>query len=177
MTNLKQNFELLAQYNQSMNGKLYLVASTLDKAKLEEDKGAYFGSILGTLNHILVGDTLWLKRFSSHQSQFLSLHYVRRLRMPESLSEILYPNFAELREAREIMDGAIVEFSQEATEEDYRVNLDYTNTSGVLSSRNFGFLVQHFYNHQTHHRGQLTTLLNQLGLDCGVTDFLACIPK
>ncbi len=176
MKNLKQNFELLAQYNKSMNAKLYRVASILDKAKLEQDRGAYFGSILGTLNHILVGDTIWLKRFSAHQSQFPSLNYVRSLRAPESLSEIIYSNFAELREAREIMDGVIVDFALDATEEDYRANLSYTNTSGVSSSRNFGSLVQHLYNHQTHHRGQVTTLFNQLGLDCGVTDLLAYIP-
>ncbi|MEC8081230.1 MAG: DinB family protein, partial [Pseudomonadota bacterium] len=63
---VKAHFELLATYNQWMNNKVYEAALRLENTELTKDRGAFFGSILGTLNHIYVGDIIWLKRFSSH---------------------------------------------------------------------------------------------------------------
>ena len=60
---------------------------------------------------------------------------------------------------------------------DFSRNLDYSNTKGVKSTRNFGELVSHLFNHQTHHRGQVSTLLNQMGHDIGTTDYLFDIPE
>ena len=56
-------------------------------------------------------------------------------------------------------------------------DLSYKNMSGVDSSRNFGELILHFFNHQTHHRGQVSTLLSQHGIDIGVTDLLSLIAE
>ncbi len=174
---LKRHFELMADYNRWMNGNLYQVAAELPAQALKENRGAYFGSILGTFNHIMVGDIIWLRRFSRHPMGLKSLEAIEALPVIISLEQILYHDFAELREAREEIDGIIVEFAREATEEHFDAPLSCRNTRGVLSTRRFGFLVQHFFNHQTHHRGQVTTLLTQLGLDPGVTDLLALIPE
>lgn len=173
---LKQNYELMANYNQWMNKKLYLAAENLSHAELMEDRGAFFGSILGSLNHILVGDTIWLKRFSTHSAQYKSLDSLELLPMPSKLTDILYGEFAELRAARESMDEMIVSWSLEVSEEDYQRALSYQNTKGLSFTKKMSSLVQHFYNHQTHHRGQVTTLLSQFGVDVGLTDMLAVIP-
>ena len=173
---LKQNFELMANYNQWMNEKLYLAAENLGHAELTEDRGAFFGSILGSLNHILVGDTIWLKRFATHSEHYKSLDSLELLPMPSMLTDILYGEFAELRMARESMDKMIVSWSLEVTEEDYERALSYHSTKGLPFTKTMGSLVQHFYNHQTHHRGQVTTLFSQLGIDVGLTDMLAVIP-
>lgn len=172
---MKKNFELLANYNQWMNKNLYQAASSLSSTQLSENKGAFFGSVLATLNHILVGDTIWLKRFANHPAAFLSLDYVRKLQEPAALSEVIYADFEALRHAREVLDDVIIQFSLEATNTDYNHFLEYQNTTGREFKDNFAYLVQHFYNHQTHHRGQVTTLLNQAGVDCGVTDMLVKI--
>jgi uncharacterized damage-inducible protein DinB len=173
---IKQNFELMAKYNQWMNEQVYKAAADLSHAQLIEDRGAFFGSILGSLNHILVGDTIWLKRFATHPSKYNSLDYVDSLPKPSALSETLYPDFNELQKARIIMDAVIVNFSLEASEQDYEHELSFNDTKGQPFNKKFGFLVHHFYNHQTHHRGQVTTLLSQLGIDVGVTDLLTLIP-
>lgn len=172
---MKKNFQLFANYNQWMNRNIYGAASSLSLLQLTEDRGAYFGSVLGTLNHILVGDIIWLKRFATHPTSFASLAYILKLNTPKALSEPIYSNFSELTKAREKMDEVIVAFSLEVTDEDYEHCLAYTNTKGIEFTDNFSSLVQHFYNHQTHHRGQVTTLLNQMGVDCGVTDMLVKI--
>lgn len=173
---LKQNFELMASYNQWMNEKLYRAAEKFSQAELVEDRGAFFGSILGSLNHILVGDTIWLKRFASHPVHYNSLDSLESLPVPSMLTEILYEDFSELRKARVSMDEMIVNWSLEVEEGDYERALPYRSTKGLPFTKVMGALVQHFYNHQTHHRGQVTTLLSQIGIDVGITDMLAIIP-
>ena len=174
---LEQNFELMAKYNQWMNKQVYSAAAELDDLELREDRGAFFGSILGSLNHILVGDIVWLKRFAEHPKNYKSLQYLNSLSKPLVLTEILHSDFNELQKARIKMDEVIVKFSMEASEKDYELGLSFKNMKGQPFKKNFGFLVQHFYNHQTHHRGQVTTLFSQQGIDVGVTDLLALIPE
>ena len=174
---LKTNFELMASYNQRMNKNIYEAASKLSHNELSENRGAFFKSIIGTLNHILVGDTIWLKRFSNHPSQLRALDYVRSLQSPQSLDIILHPEFDSLLEQRIKMDCIILDFTHELSEEILSSALSYSNTKGKSFSKNFGLLIQHFFNHQTHHRGQLSTLLSQAGLDIGITDLLICIPN
>lgn len=174
---LKTNFELMAAYNRWINEKLYASVATLNKEEIARDRGAFFGSILGTLNHILVADTIWLQRFAEHPQGFTSLAAIRNVRKPNSLAEIRYADIAALAAARASMDQMILAFSHELTDDILGSALAYANTKGEHFHRQLGHLVQHFFNHQTHHRGQVSVLLNQIGIDIGVTDLLPCIPS
>lgn len=174
---LQSNFELMANYNQWMNERTYEAVSNLSASERSRNRGAFFGSIMGTLNHILVGDIIWLKRFSSHLAQLRTLDYVRALQTPQTLNSFLYAEFEELQGARIKMDSTIQEFSHELTDEMLATSLSYTDTKGEPFTKNWGYLVQHFFNHQTHHRGQVSTLLNQANVDVGVTDLLVNIPN
>jgi uncharacterized damage-inducible protein DinB len=167
---MKEHFELLARYNRWMNEKIYVAAGKLTHADLHADRGAYFGSVFGTLNHIHVADTLWLKRFAKHRAAFPSLRYMASLPTPISLAQQLYPELDQLRRARIAMDDVIVDLAGEATDGDYANPLTYTNTTGRTFTKRLAPLMQHVFNHQTHHRGQITTLLSQSGIDFGVTD-------
>ncbi|WP_299599680.1 DinB family protein [uncultured Microbulbifer sp.] len=170
-------FELMAQYNKWMNEKIYTCAEKLSEDELAEDRGAFFGSVLGTLNHILVGDIIWLKRFSEHPKDFSSLIYLRNRAQPKSLAEVTHSDLSVLSSERKIIDEIIVSFSKEISQTDADSSLNYRNTKGEEFSKNFGHLLQHMFNHQTHHRGQVSTLFNQLGHDVGATDLLMCIPS
>jgi len=174
---LKLNFELMADYNQWMNNSIYSAARNIGASELAKDRGAYFGSIFGTLNHILVGDTIWLQRFSGHLSSLKALDYVRGLPRPKTLRAILHTDFDELIFAREKMDVVISDFTRELSNEMLSSTLSYRNTTGEVFVKNYGFLIQHMFNHQTHHRGQVTALLSQAGVDVGVTDLLVTIPN
>lgn len=174
---LKSNFELLANYNQWMNKSIYGAASKLSASELVENRGAFFSSIIGTLNHILVGDTIWLKRFANHPAQFKALEYVRDLQPPQALNVVLYTEFERLLNARTKMDIIILEFTHELTDDVLLSSLPYSNTKGEPFTQTLGYLVQHFFNHQTHHRGQVSTLLSQAGIDVGITDLLVSIPN
>jgi uncharacterized damage-inducible protein DinB len=173
---LLSSIRLMGSYNQWMNARLYEAANKLPVAAIKKDKKAFFGSILGTLNHIMVGDILWLKRFAAHPSPLHALDLIRQLEKPIALTQILYEDFSLLTKMRTKIDSDIVAWTDELTEQDLETDLAYANTKGVVSTRNFGLLIVHFFNHQTHHRGQITTLLHQEDVDVGVTDLLTLIP-
>lgn len=176
--NLQSHFILMADYNQRMNRQFYKVVKELNDSDINEDRGAFFKSIIGTLNHILVGDLIWLTRFSKHSERYISLATIADFPKPKGLDDIIFSNFTLLYEAREKVDMLLCTWLQNETLEiDFDKLLAYSNTKGVVSKRDFGELVSHLFNHQTHHRGQLSTLLNQLKLDIGVTDYLFEIPE
>nr|WP_232091288.1 DinB family protein [Alteromonas macleodii] len=174
---MKSNFKLMAEYNKWINESIYSAASHLSRDSLSENKGAFFGSIIGTLNHILVADVIWLKRFASHPSNFSSLHSLAMTPLPENLDSILFSDFAKLKNERNRLDDVILEFVNQLSDELLDSDLSYQNSNGVPFKKPFSHLIQHFFNHQTHHRGQISTLLFQSGIDLGVTDLLAKIPN
>ena len=174
---LKSHFELLSVYNQWINSKIYKTAGQLCATELTKDRGAFFGSILGTLNHIIVGDIIWLKRFATHPSCLDSLREVAGLENPTGLDQVAINDFGALAEHRFWLDGKIINWLTELTEADLDFILSYHDTEGFPANKRYSSLILHFFNHQTHHRGQLSTLLSQAGLNVGVTDLLAQIPE
>lgn len=174
---LKYHFELLARYNQRMNSSVYQAANQLSTADLAKDRGAFFGSILGTLTHILVGDTIWLKRFATLPSCQNSLQEVAELQNPTSLDQILFDDIKGLSEQRFRLDRQIIHWAAQLTDTDLDADLSYHNSKGIHARKRYSSLVLHFFNHQTHHRGQVSTLLSQAGIDIGVTDLLTQIPE
>ncbi|MBO9355029.1 damage-inducible protein DinB [Bordetella petrii] len=169
------DLRLLADYNAWMNQRLYQAAS-LPAAQASAPRGAFFGSLLGTLNHIAVGDILWLKRFAAHSARYSALDPVRALPTPAGLDCLLYPDLAGLAALRRELDQAIIGWAAQVTDADLGQVLSYTSSRGVAARRELGGVALHFFNHQTHHRGQATTLLSQAGIDMGATDLLLRVP-
>jgi uncharacterized damage-inducible protein DinB len=167
---------LLAAYNAWMNAKIYDAAAKLPVQELATDRGAFFKSIIGTLNHLVVADTIWLKRFAMHPARHAALEPLRKSAMPASLDQILFTDLPALRAHRETLDATIRQWVAELTDADLQHVLHYANMKGVPAQKRLGALLVHFFNHQTHHRGQAGTLLFQAGVDVGITDLLALIP-
>jgi len=166
---------LLADYNQWMNGRLYEAAAALPDAVRQQDRGAFFGSVEGTLNHLVVADTLWLKRFALNPACIDSLAPITILPTPPALDAPVRDTFSELHMHRLWLDQQIVVWCGNLRDADLEYLLSYRNSKGVAARRRFGSLLTHFFNHQTHHRGQVSTLMSQVGVDVGVTDLLVRI--
>lgn len=166
---------LLARYNVTMNRQLYDAAATLPHEAVTADRGAFFGSLLGTLNHLVAGDSIWLSRFAGHASDFRALETLRGAAIPSDLRQSYGDSLALLRVQRERIDGIIMALAAEVTAADLAHVLVYRNTRGASFCKPFGSLLLHLFNHQTHHRGQASTLLTQAGADIGVTDLLVLI--
>ncbi len=169
-------YRLYADYNAWMNRKVYEAAAKLDAAEQTRDRGAFFGSIFGTLNHIAVADQIWLHRFAAHFPTHAALEPIRASRAPTSLDSPQFDTLAGLAKLREQLDAVIVDWIGSLTDADLDATLSYRNIKGEAFSKPLALVLLHFFNHQTHHRGQTTTLLTQAGQDVGVTDLNALIP-
>jgi uncharacterized damage-inducible protein DinB len=151
--------QLMAEYNRWMNERLYEACAGLSDEERTCDLGAFFKSIHGTLEHLVWGDRIWLARFNG------------KTYPASTVGEPMYDDFEELRSARRYMDNEILEWAKTTTPE-------YLAEPMTWSSKLYKFTQTHprwvqivqMFNHQTHHRGQVTTLLKQLGVDPGVTD-------
>ena len=151
----------LATYNHSMNSRLYDVCAPLSDDERRRDRRAFFGSIHGTLNHLLLGDRIWLGRFTGTPFEV------------DGLNQELYEDFSELRRERDKTDSEIIGWAETLTNEKLISSFEFTSLVKPRTRKcPLWVTVTHFFNHQTHHRGQLTTLLSQLGIDYGVTDFI-----
>lgn len=155
-------FTLKAHYNNWMNEKLYQACQAISDTERKQDLNAFFRSIHGTLNHILLADLIWLSRLGVVVECNAS-----------SLSDILYEDFSELTSARKQTDNIITRYVCSLTDDDLLKTIKYSSLqSGKANALPLGLILTHLFNHQTHHRGQLTTLMSQLGLDFGVTDMI-----
>lgn len=171
------HIQRMARYNRFMNDKLLDAASQLPADALSANKGAYFGSILGTLNHVLVGDLLWLHRFKHHSATYTALDTLASFPVPTALDQQLYNNLKDFKVARQQLDTLILSWANQITADDLQRTLQYRRVNGEMNNRLFAGLLMHFFNHQTHHRGQATTLFSQTGVDVGPTDLLLLIPE
>lgn len=173
--NRTEHISLMATYNQWMNLKIYEAARRLGDEALLADRGAFFSSIIGTLNHLALGDTVWLKRFAQHPAGYSALAPLSTLDTPQRLNQLAFADIRELEAYRTWLDQIIIDWAQSISEPQLEQRLHYRNMRGVVAEKNFYGLIVHFFNHQTHHRGQATTLLSQAGQDVGITDLLALI--
>ena len=157
---MKTHFLTFARYNRWANRRLYAAAAGLTDAQYREDRGAFFGSLRGTLNHLLVGDRVWFNRFSGEGVN------------PPSLDAILHDGFEDLRAAREAEDERILAVA--AALDDSRLDrpFAYRSMDGSPVELPLGQLLAHAFNHQTHHRGQAHTLLTQFGLAVPALDLV-----
>ena len=152
---------ILAAYNRWMNDKIYAASAKLSDEERKRDVGAFFESIHGTLNHLLLGDRLWLGRF-------IGVPFVVK-----ALNQELYTDFDELRAERTKTDEDIIAWANSLSDAEFDGQMSYMSTvNPQLRTYPFWVAVTQLFNHQTHHRGQVTTLLMQQGIDPGVTDLI-----
>jgi len=171
----KAHLALMARYNQTMNAKLVALVEGLPEDALLADRGAFFGSILGTMNHLAVADLMWLRRMRPFPFGE-PLAVIDDLPRPAALNDLPWPALDTYRPVRMRIDDAFLTFVDALNEADIAAPLSYRNSRGLPFTKTLGLVLSHVFNHQTHHRGQITTLLSQAGLDIGVTDLIVMVP-
>jgi len=165
-------FLRFAQYNTWFNGQLFGLLSELDDAERKRDRGAFFGSIHDTLDHVLLGDRSWLSRIERSSMPFPSLEQAALVPDLRDLRQGITQDFETLRAERSATDAVLEAFVRELTPALLASDLAYTNSKGMDFACPLWQVVAHVFNHQTHHRGQVTALLSQAGIDPGMTDFI-----
>jgi uncharacterized damage-inducible protein DinB len=149
----------MARYNRWMNERIYAACADIPDSERRRDLGAFFGSVHGTLNHLLWGDGVWMSRFTG------------RPRPAGGPSDQQHADFDALWAARRALDGEIEAWAAAVGDAWLAGELSWTSgIDGGTRSRPAWVLAVHLFNHQIHHRGQVTALMMQLGVDPGVTD-------
>ncbi|WP_237152819.1 DinB family protein [Oryzibacter oryziterrae] len=171
-----EHVQLMARYNGWMNAKVHDTAGKLTPAQLMEDRGAFFKSVLGTLNHLIVSDISWARRLSGHPKG-QCFGFAADLPTPTALNDLLYTDLHGWRVARDQLDTGFVEFASALAPADLDVIIRFQRLTGETVAKSTQSILTHLFNHQTHHRGQVTTLLSQFGLDVGVTDVFVLTPN
>lgn len=166
-------FRAQARYNRWMNARLYATAALLSDEERGRDLGAFFRSVHGTLNHLVLTDRYWLRRFTGDPRLYESRDAEGRTIEIRGLDQILYEDFADLSRERARTDADIVTWVEGLTPEALMEPMRYRTSAGVEYAHPRWPALAHFFNHQTHHRGQVTALLTRLGKDPGVTDMIA----
>ncbi|SCW92221.1 DinB family protein [Ancylobacter rudongensis] len=139
-----------AAYNEWANRRLYAAAAQLSEAQYRADRGAFFGSVHGTLNHILVGDKLWLRRITGSGDE------------PAGLDAILFETLPELAQARAAEDARIAAYVAGLDATTLASDATYANVAGTRFTQQLATILDHVFNHQTHHRGQVHCLVSAL---------------
>lgn len=173
----KSQLILMAEYNQLMNQRIINASETLSSDSLTANKGAFFKSVIGTLNHIMIGDILWLKRFYLHHPDFDSLKPLSKIESPKQLDAILFNDLISYKDERVMLDKIIIDWCKEIKESDLNKPLKYQNMKSETHNKRLGDLILHVFLHQIHHRGQITTLLSQENVNFGETDLPEIIPE
>jgi len=149
-TNMKSHFLTFARYNHWANARLYEAVFAIDEQRRRRDIRLFFGSLHGTLNHLLVTDRIWLFRLTGSD--------------PETgpLSKIIHDRSDDLVRARIVADQRIIALVEDRPEEAFDRLVVYQNTKGERFEQPLSTILAHLFNHQTHHRGQAHAALSQL---------------
>ena len=149
---MKQHFMMFAAYNAWANRRLHDAASELTDEEFRRDVGAFFGSLMGTLNHLVAADRIWMKRFTGEGDP------------PASLDAIIEPDLTKLRALREAEDRRIIDWIGQLSPEAIAGRFTYMTVTDMRTvSQRLSPALDHFFNHQTHHRGQAHMILTVLG--------------
>jgi uncharacterized damage-inducible protein DinB len=149
---LTTHLQTMAAYNAWANRRLYAEAAKLPDAAYRQPAGVFFGSLHGTLNHLLVTDRIWLRRLTGEGEA------------PSRLDAILFEQLDALRTAREAEDARICAYVERLTGADLGASFEYATTRGKPQRQPRWEALVHLFNHQTHHRGQAHACLTRLGV-------------
>jgi uncharacterized damage-inducible protein DinB len=148
---LVTHYRMFGRYNGWANDRLYEAAAALSTEQYRADRGAFFKSVHGTLNHLLVTDRIWMKRFTGEGD------------VPDRLDAILYEAFADLRGARRSEDASILRYVDGLDDRRIAGTIKYRRVSSPEAfEQQLAPALAHWFNHQTHHRGQVHALLTGL---------------
>ena len=148
---MKAHFSMFARYNRWANERLYAAARTLPDADYRADRGAFFGSLHRTLNHLVVTDRVWMRRFTGSGP------------IQTKLDEILFDDLDALEAERRAEDGRIIAFVDDLDDDDIAGTFSYrTIVNPQDITQPLAPALAHFFNHQTHHRGQAHCLVTEI---------------
>ena len=154
---------MMARYNQWQNTNLYEAADTLDESLRREETGVWFGSIFATFNHLIWADRYWMYRFTGSKKPAGGM----------AESRFVYDTWPDLRQARTALDHSILNWAETVDPAWLSGEISwFSGSKQAVITQATAQAVTHFFNHQTHHRGQIHALLTRFGCKPHDTDLV-----
>jgi len=161
---------MMSLYNQRMNEQLMQSCKALSNDLLEKDTDSFFPNIISYWNHILFGDLILIERLALNEIGSLSAQDLVTFPTPKSPQDIYHRKLTDIAILRKRLDELLIQYCTHLTDEECDKFISYTTTEGDFITKAVADVTQHIFNHQTHHRGQLTCVLSQFGVDYGCMD-------
>jgi uncharacterized damage-inducible protein DinB len=163
---MKELFQLLSKYNAQTNAEMMGVLEKVSAEQITKDVGSFYSSIIGLLNHVLVSDVFGIKRFRKQYPEIVEQINPKlpTFRM-EGWKDIIWPSLAVLKPIRLAVDEAGQQLCDLLTEKQYAALLQYKNWDGKEMQKPGWLVLLHMFNHQTHNRGQIALILDQMAVD------------
>jgi uncharacterized damage-inducible protein DinB len=163
---MKELFQLLAKYNRITNQTMLDILQNVPADDLVKDTGAFYKSILGTLNHLLGATIGWMGRVIECVPDLADLSAkIPEITYSREPGAMQWTTLEDFRPVQETADGVLVDLIDRMPEEQFTQEITYKNWRGEEYTRVTWYVLLHFFNHQTHHRGVVSTLLDQMGVE------------
>ena len=174
---IRATFVMLARYNERMNTRLLRFSATLPEERLNLDTGGFFGSIIAHWNHIMFADLIMFRRIADNRLGVEYLHEIATFPRPVTPTDVYYPDLDRFTRRRGDLDRIIIDWIRKVPAPALHAMLSFVSTEGNTVRIVACDLLQHIFMHQIHHRGQITCLLRQSGVDYGSTDLPVIVPE
>lgn len=174
---LAKHFKMLSLYNQRINQQLIDCCLKLPDSILQKQTGSFFPTIISYWNHLLFGDLILLGRLAQNQIGELCPRKLTAFPLPQSPQDMYHTNMNDIALLRAQLDVVIVNYCDKLSEQDICNYMTYHTTEGDEITKVAADVTQHLFNHQTHHRGQLTCILSQFDIDYGCMDLPVIVPE
>ncbi len=161
---------MMAKYNERINEQLISCCKSLSTDDLTKQTHSFFPSVISYWNHILFGDLILLGRLAAKNISSLTLTDFTDLPTAKSPLDIYHEDLDQITAIRKQVDILISQFCCDLTDAQCDQFITYQTTEDEMITKKVADVVQHMFNHQTHHRGQLTCILSQLDVDYGCMD-------
>jgi uncharacterized damage-inducible protein DinB len=156
-----QTIKILAEYNKTTNNKMNAYIKALSDSQWNKTFGGFYNSIKSLCNHIYISDYNWLKRFSTLKNY----NYIKSgFSNDIQFGTIFIESIEVYCKLRTELDNSISGFVNEVDKEELKTALEYKDSHGTVYKRNYGGLILHMFNHQTHHRGMISIYLEEMGI-------------
>jgi uncharacterized damage-inducible protein DinB len=168
-----KELKLLAQYNKKTNEEMNQLIERISASQWDQQFGGYYRSIHSVCSHLYITDFAWLKRFGNLRE----FNYLKdeSFQSELSIASNVFESQHEYLVKRSNIDLKFMEFVSEISEEDFERTLTFKTFKGVEQKRNFGGVILHVFNHQTHHRGMISVYLDSIGIENDYSGLLSLV--
>lgn len=174
---MKKVLLTLCEYNKITDEKLFNILDKISSEKLNQENGSYFKTLTGTFNHIIITCIFWMQRIKKYFKDYKALQNEVLNKQIKSITQIITNDYSEIVNMIKEIDLIFINLIKEATEEELSENINYIDTKNKENKKDFGLVLLHILNHIVHHRGQISQILDEWGIENDYSNLISVFDR